>query len=332
MESAMGAGQISPEVSNKLSNISFVCACLVVMIHYPHGEGLVLNAFYHVFPGAFSRMAVPCFFLISGFLLSCSDEGWWKRAVVKRVKSLLVPYFVLNSLFAVWKVFQIHCANHVAYGELLSVGKIVEMFGVFPNGIIAVGPLWYLRTLFLFVLLSPVLVWLVRKARGYAFVTVPPLLAAAIMIDTKAAQYFYCYRGLAYFMMGIWFRMYGIPRVNLVAAWISLLVGLAFLAIGKIPAVSDAGIAMAIAGIWGAMPPGKWPSFFKQSSFPIYVYHPIVIAFGWVALRHLGWFEVFSSSPAINLPVLFGVIMFCAGLGYIVRTNRVLCALLLGGR
>ena len=328
----MGADKISPEVSNKLANLSFVCACLVVMLHYPHGDGLAFRAFYSVFPGAFSRMAVPCFFLVSGFLLSCSRDGWWKSALSKRARSLLLPYFVLNLLDAVLTVVRLHLVRHVAYVDLLTVSRIAEMFGVFPNGKIAVGPLWYLRTLFMFVVISPALVWLVRRARYLVGLAIVSLLAAAITDDSMAARYFYCYRGLAYFIMGIWFRRYGIPRIGKGVACFSVALGFVLLAMERLPVVSDFGIALAIIGCWGLVPSDRWPSFFKQSAFPIYVFHPVVITWGWVTLRALGWIERVVSSVSVNLSVLLAVIVFCAGMGYVVRANRWVCALLLGGR
>ena len=95
--------EISTAVSNKLRNISFICALLVVLIHVPSIEnGLWLNDFaLRWIKNGLSMIAVPVFFVISGFLLGrhIDEQGWYAKAVKNRVRSLVIPFFVLNILY-----------------------------------------------------------------------------------------------------------------------------------------------------------------------------------------------------------------------------------------
>ena len=88
LEKSTGLGM---RLSNKIANMGFVCACLVVLIHSPMfgNVGFVT----YLLKNFLVRIAVPAFFMISGFLLArhCGEEGWYCREVCKRVKTLLVP-------------------------------------------------------------------------------------------------------------------------------------------------------------------------------------------------------------------------------------------------
>ncbi len=56
-------------------------------------------------PQGICRIAVPCFFLISGYLFFKKLEDWnldmWKGKMVRRVHSLLIPYVLWNILAAI---------------------------------------------------------------------------------------------------------------------------------------------------------------------------------------------------------------------------------------
>lgn len=90
---------ISDVLSNKIKNMGIVCAMLVVCIHVDWPTEVkwswtwIIDCF---FERGISQIAVPFFFVVSGFFLSghFDEPHWWKREVVKRIKSLLIPYVV----------------------------------------------------------------------------------------------------------------------------------------------------------------------------------------------------------------------------------------------
>ena len=93
-----------------------VCAMLVVTIHTP------CEPFIQKRLLAINAVAVPLFFLISGYLFAggTSEPGWYAKKVSSRVKSLLVPYVVWNVMYwlPVYIAAIIANAANVPFGEL----------------------------------------------------------------------------------------------------------------------------------------------------------------------------------------------------------------------
>lgn len=90
---------MSEDVSSKIKNMALVCAVLVVGIHvkWPHDTAFSLGWFgYHFIKEGIACIAVPFFFTVPGFFLGrhFGEDGWWRRAVFKRVLSLVVPFYI----------------------------------------------------------------------------------------------------------------------------------------------------------------------------------------------------------------------------------------------
>lgn len=161
-------------VSNKISNLGLVCACLVVLIHTPIAQDGVNGITYWIRDCLAYSCAVPLFFAISGYLLSrhIDEDGWWRSAVRKRVLTLIVPYFLINFVWYFMK-FGIHAIGiglgRVSGGTPQGGGGLQSFLiglGVWPGAGPVVEPLWYVRALFLFVLASPGAAFIIKKA-GY---------------------------------------------------------------------------------------------------------------------------------------------------------------------
>lgn len=75
---------VDKELSRRIANMSVVCMILVVVQHCDIG-GWINGHF-----GVFTRVAVPWFFLASGFFFigHISDNGWYAEALRKRTKRL----------------------------------------------------------------------------------------------------------------------------------------------------------------------------------------------------------------------------------------------------
>lgn len=92
-----------------------------------------------------ARCAVPCFFLISGYLviINVSSPTWsaYINKLAKRFKTLLVPYVLWNVLAAVYIHF--------------SVGMCWRFYDIFIAP--ANFPLWFLRNLIILNIILPVI-------------------------------------------------------------------------------------------------------------------------------------------------------------------------------
>lgn len=156
---------------NKVTNMGVFCALLVIFIH----GGVDKNAggfawwWSVLISDGLSRIAVPYFFVASGFFLAqhIGEADWWRRAVRIRIRTLLVP-------FAVWAILNwILLTPFIAYkgvregvsvaNALASSCDIVLIFGLAFNRPPAAVPLWFVRSLLIFILLSRILVWLMRR-------------------------------------------------------------------------------------------------------------------------------------------------------------------------
>ena len=74
---------VSAEVSHKIKNMSIICALFVVMIHIGwYKDSICLTWFINeLVAQGIARIAVPFFFVVSGFFLAAhfDEDGWWVR-------------------------------------------------------------------------------------------------------------------------------------------------------------------------------------------------------------------------------------------------------------
>jgi peptidoglycan/LPS O-acetylase OafA/YrhL len=177
---------ISKDLSQAIERLRFPLAVAVVFIHaaemtiwLPGGASSRESSgqnwptfLIQFFSEVLARIAVPAFFMISGFLLCASHPAgggaWWSK-IKSRIKSLLVPFlfwnFLVLLLYAGGQAFG--PTKRFFSGRFLPVGQAT--FRDYANALLGFegmpinAPLWFVRDLFLLVLIAPVLVFLVRR-------------------------------------------------------------------------------------------------------------------------------------------------------------------------
>lgn len=145
-------------------------------------------------------LVMPAFFLISGFLLFQNFSlSQWPSKVVRRMKRLVVPYVAWNVVFVVFYLgvsrFVPRLESRVAMFGLDSWhGALSKVLSLTVPPID--GPLWFLRVLFLFVLLSPLLWFGMRFGRGLfllgaccVWCFMEPLLGLTKLLSMTAPAY-----------------------------------------------------------------------------------------------------------------------------------------------
>ena len=90
--------KITPELSRRMATMSSICACLIVVIHATPKPDILTWQWWIVSllcKEGLCRIAVPWFFLASGFFLAghFGEECWYRQEIKKRVMSLVVPFF-----------------------------------------------------------------------------------------------------------------------------------------------------------------------------------------------------------------------------------------------
>lgn len=149
-------------------------AIMVVIIHH----GIVWrapksswNGIYdlvtNLMGGGICQVAVPAFFLISGWLFFANLSEWnwkiWEGKVLRRVRSLLVPYLLWNIikvvLSSVWSTKCFDIVLNLQYISNIGLKGIFWMPADFP--------LWFIRDLILCVIISPLIWYAIKKAKQW---------------------------------------------------------------------------------------------------------------------------------------------------------------------
>ena len=129
---------------------------------------------------------LPTFFLLSGYLLFQNiDMRAWRRKIVRRMKRLVVPFFVWNAIFVLlFLLIKFIVPTVVSSFEngggqsiVWSVTKVLGL-SLQPGD----PPLWYIRTLMLYVLAAPLLI-LIFKVKVLSYVWIIVLVSFAIVAD-----------------------------------------------------------------------------------------------------------------------------------------------------
>ena len=168
-----GVGGIS--TSKVISQLRFP---LIVLVTFAHSYGKVKDDYmlltspwdtYEVLKLLISqtlvKVAVPVFFIISGYLFFKNVETWnlqiYRQKMLRRVKTLLLPYLIWNLLMAVklrtfsWEMLWVY--NPMAGMQIDWLGS--ENWMTAPANM----PLWFLRDLIVISVLTPIIYILVRR-------------------------------------------------------------------------------------------------------------------------------------------------------------------------
>lgn len=174
-------------------------AVAVVILH--HSVTLIMDAeepLYSLcilFQEGICRLAVPCFFLISGYLffnhMRKWDWGMWTVKLRRRAHSLLLPYLIWNviAFFVYWGYSHLFGEPVTLLEHFHNCGGI-KMFwsvnGGLPLGVHAApvdAPLWFIRDLMVYMLLTPFIYLFVKWTRlwGYLALALLHLLVQGIV-------------------------------------------------------------------------------------------------------------------------------------------------------
>lgn len=323
--------QISAETSAKIVNMGFLCAILVVLRHVgtmPE-KGNALWWVVKFFDGL-TWIAVPFFFLVSGYFLARhfnDGKGWFMCEWKKRVKTLLLPFVLWNALFIVWFLVLSNGARLAGYSIHVQPVKLsclcgwMSAFGLnpFDNG--AHEHLWYLRTLLLFTLMSPLIRLFVVRIRSMWWMVVAYgcLLAlrisALVQYDLSFVAEFTCsLQGLGFFIFGAYMN-YGSSHFKLSSLQSALLIvcGLfcflarafclysGFASFGVILLWS--GIPATLVGLWHFIPGRFVLGDCTRCAFPLYVLHGFI---GLIMSGVIGAFGLRSVVLESSLALYFG--------------------------
>ena len=156
---------IDRQTSLRLSAAGFVCALMVVLIHcqsmrmwlagevfdfgFFGGQAASFDAGIRFFLSyTFVRLAVPFFFVLTGFFLARSEKSWLTN-VKKRFFTLYIPFVLWNLLNVILNVL----AGKSVIGGVLELSE--RVLGWNPMVRLGCMQFWYLQAVFVFLIAWP---------------------------------------------------------------------------------------------------------------------------------------------------------------------------------
>ena len=296
---------------HRLANASLLAALGVVAIHLPlpYEAGSAWHYLHRLVSLGLGKAAVPFFFLVSGYLLAlhAGEPGWWKSALRKRVRTLLVPYLIWSVafalvLFAASAIKELPALPDRAFVTEWLTAKKGLVFGLDVTDVPLLVPLWYVRTLAILAIASPLILGILGrcgKSALYFLFAVSLLFSFAveyrpeIIFDPviKAFRQTLHPESVFYFSLGLWLQTtsrrsdrIGLRRSPLVLS-VSASLAVALLVLRVILIFSDRPylvpyavvVPFVLIAFWESVPDTPWPAGLTSLSFPIYILHYFVL-------------------------------------------------------
>ena len=293
---------VSAETSQKIKNMSIVCALFVVTIHVSWARESVCLTWLinELVAQGIARIAVPFFFVISGYFLAAhfDEEGWWSHETKKRVRSLVVPFFLWNILAFLMYLPQSLLKDYV---EQEPIGSYItqnwlwtRVLGFDLSTTPLDGPTWYMRCLFFFVLLSPLFKIGIRRLRiGWILFAFFVARIPRFLLNDPESFWtgFFNLGGLSlgdifYFFVGIYLRDFKIQIRSKPLFVVCAVYSIGFLVARTILHAYGMETPFGIGSlflpammyvIWYVMPSCSLPKWLASCSFPVYVLHIIIL-------------------------------------------------------
>jgi peptidoglycan/LPS O-acetylase OafA/YrhL len=306
--------KISDETSQKIKNMSLLCAVLVVSIHvgWPHEPTLSVGWFMGEIVNRYAVIAVPFFFVVSGFFLAqhFDETGWWKREVGKRIKSLLIPFFAWSLITSVSGILLSVVPDLIAKRPLgtnitwTGGNYWLQVIGLDFTKVPVLGPLWYVRCLMIFVLFGVVFDICVRKLKyvwivfAYALYILQHRIPCDILRDivTMGMAMGGVPTGIFYFSCGVFIHRFKLRHTSTPVAALCGTVGLCLLGTRIVFAFNGCRGQLILGTLsipplayftWHFMTCKRIPVWLTSCSFPIFLMHPIWLSYLGIAMKHV---------------------------------------------
>lgn len=182
---------------SKISGLNFILALLIVALHSSCQPYLLNNSSYQVFSfifqviGIIADSATPTFFFISAYLFYRNfDFSKYKSKIANRIKSLVIPFFIWSILF----LFVFSIIQNLPLSIAINQKKVQFNFLFITNAILFNeynAPIWFLRTLFIYTVISPIIFYLLKRLKEYSFVIIIIFIILNLLNNIKYTSIFF---------------------------------------------------------------------------------------------------------------------------------------------
>lgn len=216
--------RIKDNISQTITFSRFPLIFLIVLLHtivlgqtYPHGIEIPagkyaqLDVVQFVSQREIGDLGVPAFFFISGFLffgIGKMDVNLWKGKLRKRIHTLLVPYFIWNTLFLFYFLVLSQYMD-LSWGvKGKGVLSYLDAYLGFNEGPF-LSPLWFIRDLMVLNILSLPAYYIIKKT-GYWLL---PILIITFSMGIGYYLPYIGFRSIVPYFLGAWFAIYRIDFI-----------------------------------------------------------------------------------------------------------------------
>ena len=163
----------------KIFVIQFALAVGVLLLHnaFPSKEYTIEN--FMIAQNAVNNLlhgVVPFFFLLSGYLFGISFKDDYWEYIVKRIKTIVIPFVVWSLIFYILSNFISDYSDAV---DKIDENPVIYML----HG--TTGGLWFLRYLFLLQLCGLLLWKPISKSRKAGFAILAVCLVIGLIVQSK---------------------------------------------------------------------------------------------------------------------------------------------------
>lgn len=211
---------IDANLSRTIVLTRFPLIALVVMLHsgaaFAACEG---GDIAHFFSGVITRIAVPLFFCISGYLLFFNYTlDTYPAKILRRIRTLLIPYLFWNIYYiASFLLLQYFSLGNPDRKPIIEWGlqdflysfwdmRHVQGYELASSGVPFHSHLWFLRDLIVMTFLSPFFYYILKYLKGYA-VFFSMFMWVLLPFDLL---YFMKNESILFFIIGGYLQLYGI--------------------------------------------------------------------------------------------------------------------------
>lgn len=196
-------------ISYKISFFNFFLSVLIVILHsncqntlgWVNDGSMFANAllFMSSILTMIGHLAVPTFFMMSGFLFYRNIQGLQDTFVKikKRVRTLLIPYLLWNTFFVClfWCILNTPLVSYMHMPNSLQTWQDIVL--AILNS--SMTPLWFVKDLMIYVLLSPVIYYISRNI----YVLLFSIIIAILYAVNANVNYFSLIYWLPIYLVGI---------------------------------------------------------------------------------------------------------------------------------
>lgn len=223
--------QESEQQSRVIAFLRCVLPLLVICLHIPRTEQqLCLSrpaSFLCFFVSELGGIAVPCFFIFSGYFFFSRLQDWdwriWLEKIKQRISTLLIPYLLWNIIWIINRFIVDSVKSH----QLVNIINLMQSRGglraFYDMGFTYVPsyqnifgmtifeghpvnfPLWFVRDLMILVMLAPLIYHFIKHTKQYGII----LLYLFYLFDIRIPWTGFSMTSCFYFSLGAYFMISG---------------------------------------------------------------------------------------------------------------------------